>query len=43
MDDSSAHVLMTTWRGIVTPEEAERYWQIRPVTPVENVVRMTTA
>jgi len=28
------------YREIVTPEEAERYWQIRPLASAENVVPM---
>jgi hypothetical protein len=33
----------TNYRQIVPPDEAERYWQIFPTTPAENVVPMTQA
>jgi hypothetical protein len=31
------------YREIMTPEEAERYWQFFPPSPAENVVPMARA
>jgi hypothetical protein len=32
------HMIFNHYREIVTPEEAERYWQIFPPRPAQNVV-----
>jgi hypothetical protein len=31
------------YREVVTPEEAERYWNISPAKEAENVVPMTAS
>ena len=36
-------MIFSNYREIVTPEEAERYWQIFPPTAAENVVPMAQA
>jgi integrase len=38
MGHVSPHMIFSNYREIVTPEEAERYWQIFPPAPAENVV-----
>jgi integrase len=43
MGHVSPHMIFGHYREIVTPEEAERYWQIFPPTPAENVVPMVKA
>jgi hypothetical protein len=40
MGHVSPHIIFSNYREIVTPEEAERYWQIFPPATVENVVPM---
>jgi hypothetical protein len=41
--DDNPHAILSNYREIVTPEEAERYWQIFPPAPAENVVPMSRA
>jgi integrase len=43
MGHSTTKMIFSNYREIVTPEEAERYWQIFPATPAENVVPMARA
>jgi integrase len=38
-----AHMVFNHYREIVTPEEAERYWNIFPPTEAKNVVPMAAA
>lgn len=38
---TSPQMLFSTYREVVRPEEAERYWQIMPVTDALNVVAFT--
>jgi integrase len=40
MGHVSPHMIFNHYREIVTPEEAERYWQIFPPQPAQNVVPM---
>jgi hypothetical protein len=35
-------MLYSTYREIVLPEEAERYWQLVPEVKAENVVSFNT-
>jgi integrase len=35
---SSPQLLYSTYRELVLPEEAERYWNIQPTAEAENVV-----
>jgi hypothetical protein len=35
---TSPQMLYSTYRELVLPEEAERYWNIRPTTEGENVL-----
>jgi integrase len=35
---TSPQMLYSTYRELVLPEEAERYWEIAPMTPVLNVI-----
>jgi hypothetical protein len=37
------HMIFSNYRDIVTPDEAERYWQIFPPAQAENVVSMGKA
>ena len=37
---TSPHMLYSTYRELVLPEEAQRYWQIVPVTAADNVIPM---
>jgi integrase len=43
MGHVSPHMIFSNYREIVTPEEAEQYWQIFPPAPAENVVPMAQA
>jgi hypothetical protein len=43
MGHVSPHLIFSNYREIVTPEEAERYWNIFPPAPAENVVAMAQA
>ena len=43
MGHVSPHMIFSNYREIVTPEEAERYWQIFPPTAAENIVPMAHA
>ena len=43
MGHVSPHMIFSNYREIVTPEEAERYWQIFPPSQAENVVAMAQA
>lgn len=43
MGHVSPHMIFGHYREIVTPEEADRYWQIFPPAPAENVVSMAKA
>jgi integrase len=38
---TSPQMLYSTYRELVLPEEAERYWKIEPQTEAANVVRFT--
>jgi integrase len=40
---TSPHMLYSTYRELVMPEEAQRYWQIRPLIEAENIVGFSTA
>jgi integrase len=40
---TSPQMLFSTYREVVRPEEAQRYWQIMPVTDRANVVAFTAA
>jgi hypothetical protein len=40
MSHTSTKLIFSNYREIVTPDEAERYWNIFPATPAENVVPM---
>jgi integrase len=35
---TSPHMLYSTYRELVLPEEAQRYWQILPATGADNVI-----
>jgi len=39
-EQSAPNMIFGHFREIVTPDEAERYWNIFPATPAENVVPM---
>jgi len=43
MGHSTTKMIFSNYREIVTPEEAERYWQILPPAQAENVVAMAQA
>jgi hypothetical protein len=43
MGHVSPHTIFGHYREIVTPEEAERYWQILPTAAAETVVQMAQA
>jgi integrase len=43
MGHSTTKMIFSNYREIVTPEEAERYWQIFPPTEAENVVPLASA
>ncbi len=43
MGHVSPHMIFSNCREIVTPEEAERFWQIFPPTEAENVVPLASA
>ena len=43
MGHEGAHMIFNHYREIVTPEQAERYWNIFPALPAENVVSMAQA
>jgi len=36
-------MLYSTYREVVTPEEAERYWKIAPPAGTEKIVAFTNA
>jgi hypothetical protein len=38
MGHVNPHMIFSNYREIVTPEEAERYWQIFPRAQAENLV-----
>jgi len=38
---TSPQMLYSTYRELVLPEEAERYWKIEPVVDAKNVVAFT--
>jgi integrase len=40
MGHSTTKMIFSNYREIVTPEEAERYWQIFPPAQADNVVPM---
>ena len=40
---TSPQMLYSTYRELVLPEEAERYWQIAPAAEPDNVVSITSA
>jgi len=40
MGHVTPHMIFNHYREIVTPEEAERYWNIFPPKPAENIVPM---
>jgi integrase len=40
---TTTKMIFSNYREIVTPEEAERYWQIFPPPPADNVVPMSRA
>ena len=40
---TSPQMLYSTYRELVLPEEAERYWQIAPATEAKNLVPFATA
>jgi hypothetical protein len=40
MGHVNAHIIFSHYREIVTPEEAEFYWQIFPPAPAKNVIVM---
>jgi integrase len=41
MGHTSAKLIFSHYREVVTPDEAERYWSIFPPSPAANVVQMT--
>jgi integrase len=43
MGHSTTKMIFSNYREIVTPEEAEQYWNIFPPQPAENVVAMAQA
>ena len=43
MGHTTTKMIFSNYREIVTPEEADRYWQIFPPTAAENVVPMAQA
>jgi integrase len=43
MGHSTTKIIFSNYREIVTPEEAERYWQIFPPALAENVVPLASA
>ena len=40
---TTSHLVYQHYREVVTPEEAERYWQIAPAADAENVVAFAVA
>src|SRR5262249_18754557 len=40
---TSPHMLYSTYRELVLPEEAERYWKIAPATEKKNVVAFSAS
>jgi hypothetical protein len=40
---TSPQMLYSTYREVVTPEEAERYWKIAPAAEAKTVVAFTSA
>ena len=40
---STTAMLFNTYRELVLPEEAERYWRLLPSSEAENVVGFSTA
>jgi hypothetical protein len=38
---TSPHLLYNTYRELVRPEEAERYWKIEPAADMQNVLTFT--
>jgi integrase len=40
---TSPHMLYSTYRELVLPEEAERYWKIAPVSAAKNVVEFSAS
>jgi integrase len=42
MGHTSATMIFQNYREIVLPEEADRYWQIFPPVPAENVLQMAS-
>ena len=43
MGHTTTAMIFANYREIVTPEEADRYWQIFPPRVAENVVPMAQA
>jgi integrase len=43
MGHTTTKMIFANYRDVVTPEEAERYWQIYPPTRAENVVPMAAS
>jgi hypothetical protein len=40
MGHTTPRMIFDNYREVVTPEEAERYWKIRPAAPAENVIAL---
>jgi integrase len=43
MGHTTPRMIFDNYREVVTPEEAERYWNIKPKSSVTNVVTMNAA
>jgi integrase len=40
MGHTTPRMIFDNYREVVTPEEAERYWSIKPATPLPNVISL---
>ena len=40
MGHTTARMIFSNYREVVTPEEARRYWSIRPRPATDNVITM---
>lgn len=43
MGHTTPHMIFDHYREVVTPQEAERFWNVRPATQAHNIVQMGTA